>query len=74
MNMHTLRNALIRAVRTAAQAFIAVYAAGLFGADRLADFGDLGLLEAAAVAAAISVVTLVWNMLESATNNPIPRG
>ena len=67
-------NAAVRAVRTAAQAFLAVYGAGIIGADRLVDFIDSGLLEAAAVAAVIALVTFVWNLVEGATGDPLPKG
>lgn len=69
-----LKAAFIRALRTFAQAAIAVYGAGIIGADRLVDFVNVGLLEAAAVAGLIALITFAWNLIESGLGEPIPKG
>ena len=61
-----MRSALIRALRTFAQAFMGVYMAGSFSSSStLPSFVDLGLLEAATAAGLVATLTFVQNWLES---------
>lgn len=73
MNTLAIKNAAIRAVRTFAQAFVGIILATWAGGS-LVTLVDVTLLDKAAAAGVIAVLALLMNMLESATNDPIPRG
>ncbi len=68
-----LKNAFIRAIRTFAQSFVGIILATWAGGS-LVTLVDVTLLDKAAAAGVIAVLALLMNMLESATNEPIPRG
>lgn len=72
MNL-ALKNALIRAIRTFAQSFVGVILATWAGGS-LTGLADITLLDKAAAAGVIAVLALIMNLLESATNNPLPKG
>ena len=59
-----MSDALIRAGRTFLQTFIGVYLAGLVSPDTFEGLTDLGLLESAAAAGIVSVISFVQNLLE----------
>ena len=73
MNTLALKNALIRAVRTFVQAFVGIILA-TWGGGSLVTLVDVTLLDKAAAAGVIAVLALLMNMLESATNDPLPKG
>lgn len=67
-----MKDALIRAARTFAQAFIATYlAAGLTEFD---DVANVSTLELAAVAGLAAVLSFLQNWLESQTSVTYNRG
>ena len=70
----TLKNALIRAIRTFFQAAIPIYLMGLANATELTSLISPTLLQTAALAGTIAALSFVMNVLEGATNDPIPRG
>ena len=66
-------NAAIRAARTFAQTFVGVYLAGYAGAS-LAGLADLTLLDTAAAAGIVAVLSLVQNLLEESSSWTYRRG
>lgn len=68
-----VKNAAIRAIRTFAQTFIGVFLAGYAG-NSLAELGNLTLLDTAAAAGIVAVLALAMNLIEGATNDPLPKG
>lgn len=73
MTTLAIRNAFIRALRTFAQSFVGVLLATWAG-NSLTGLADIALLDKAAAAGVIAVLALVMNLLESATNDPLPKG
>jgi hypothetical protein len=72
-----LKNAYIRAARTFVQTFIGVFLAGLLaqgGVAVLGDLADLTLLNQAAAASVVAVLSLVQNLLEGGTSVHYDRG
>lgn len=66
--------ALIRALRSFAQAFIGVYAVGVFAAGDLGDLADQKLITAATLAGIVALVSFVQNALENWKDVSYPRG
>lgn len=68
--------ALIRAGRTFAQTFIGVVLAGLLAGEVvfLQDFADLSLLNQAAAAGVVAVLSLAQNLLEDMGSVAYDRG
>lgn len=71
-----LKSAAVRAARTFAQTFVGVYLAGLVGSatNTLGDFANLSLLDSAAAAGLVAVLSLVQNLLEERTSVSYNRG
>lgn len=69
-----LINALIRAGRTFAQAFIPIYVAGLASATVVGDLANLDLLQQAGIAGVIAVLSFLMNVLESSAGWTYRRG
>lgn len=69
-----LKSAAVRAIRTFIQAFLGVFLAGIAGATTLGALTQRNLLEVAAVAGIVAVLSLAQNVLEQTTKAPIPRG
>ncbi len=63
----SLKDAAIRAVRTFVQAFLGVYLAGVGVSPGLSDLGNLTVLDAAAAAGIVAVLTFVVNAVEDFT-------
>lgn len=70
------KQAGIRAVRTFVQTFIGVYLAGLLASSVtvLQDFGDVTLLNQAAAAGLVAVLSFVQNTLEDWQSVSYDRG
>lgn len=71
-----MRDALIRAGRTFAQTFIGVFLAGLVGTavTTLGDLADLTLLDSAAAAGIVAVLSFFQNWLETTGEASYDRG
>ena len=64
----------IRAVRTFFQVALGVYLAGLVANPAVSDLADIGLLDSAAAAGAVAVLSLVQNLLEDWRSVDYDRG
>ena len=73
MNTVAIKNAAIRALRTFFQAFVGVILATWAGGS-LVTLVDISLLDKAAAAGVIAVLSFLMNLLEGATGEPLPRG
>lgn len=69
-----LHRPTIRAVRTFAQTAVGVYLAGIVASPMVSDLADIGLLDSAAAAGVVAVLSLVQNMLEEGGHVVYDRG
>lgn len=69
-----IKQAAIRAVRTFVQTALGVYVAGVVGAGALADFANVGLLDSAAAAGLVAVLSFIQNALEATRSVTYDRG
>lgn len=71
-----MRNAAVRALRTFVQTFIGVFLAGLIAGSvtTLGDLANLTLLDQAAAAGIVAVLTFVQNWLEESREVAYDRG
>lgn len=69
-----LKSAAIRAARSFLQAFLAVYLAGVVGAEELGELADQRLLVASVLGGLVAALSLVQNLLEGWKDVSYPRG
>ena len=70
----TLKNALIRAIRTFLMAAVPVYIAGIAGAVDFSGLGDTRLLATAAIAGIIAALSFIVNVLEGTVGVTYNKG